>query len=392
MRRIKNEDKQAEAVIFGLSGDIVEERYEGSAPQPYTTRLDVTTGDTSCNCPGWTRGKKPGQPRHCKHCDWIRATHKTKEPNGMVTTPKPAISAPAASNTAPNLRTLERRHYPMLAVALTQGEFEDYCNDGWAQELKRDGKRVVIRVTAGGVMAWSRPKEGKEALPEPLAAHLIAELSKLPDCVVDGELELPGGKSYDVTRLENRPRLHVVLFDVLECLAQSCCDLPLQERRKVLKRILAHNPNGVVYAAEQTEVSLDKVKDIWAAGGEGVILKRINSIYRPNVRSNDWVKIKHAEPATLKIIGFSEGESGPFSRVLLQDVDGLETRCKTKNNWWLTEFTKNSTQYIGGWLVIRHYGRTPDNKYRGPILFDHMASEGEIPRVAKKAKRAKSTR
>jgi bifunctional non-homologous end joining protein LigD len=268
---------------------------------------------------------------------------------------------------------------PMLASAMTGEKSLDDFGDDWVMEEKYDGVRVVVSVEDGGkVKAWSRPKEGKVGLTRTLPSHIVHALGILPPGTYDGEL-IAGTdqKSYDVSRLDKEHTLRLVLFDILRCIGRPTLGLTYRERHELLDKIFDRVTSDHLWLARSAPISDEALQAIWQRGGEGVILKRLASTYRAGWRSPDWVKIKKVSAATCVITGYEEGLNGPYSKVALRSDEGVECTAKTKNNKLLADMKRNPKKFIGKRLVIQHYGKTPAGKYRGPIIWDHLAGEGE---------------
>lgn len=355
-------------------------------------------GKIVCTCQGW-KTRRAEKPRICTHIK----DHVAKEQMfrlegrgeftyvvGIVSDDGAAsdpilLSAPSKvqKSKSNDLADAEARGYvsPMLALPMPEDRtFEDYHD--WVMELKYDGERTVLAVTEGGeYIAWSRPgKDKKVGLEKRLKAHIERDVAQLPVGVYDCELvrkELTG-KSYNVRDGKYANDLMLVIFDIMRLGADDVTGHPYTGRRMLLERIANKLNSKNIILAETMIADFKTVKVLWGKGLEGVILKRPESLYRKGRRTPDWVKIKKAEAAICQITGFLEGENGPYSRVSLLHPSGIQTRAKTKNGAWLREFKKNPDKWIGKWLVIAHYGRT-DTKFRGPIIWDHMAEEHEIP-------------
>ncbi|MGH7746941.1 MAG: hypothetical protein ACREQ5_19630, partial [Candidatus Dormibacteria bacterium] len=194
--------------------------------------------------------------------------------------------------------------------------------------------------------------------------------------VYDGELTVPGGHSYGVTAGMNAGTEVLVLFDRLEMDGKSIMNYELRGRRLHLEAAFnARDFKGLVLA-EQQKPSMKAVEKIWKAGGEGAMLKDPTSRYRPGYRSADWIKVKNAAAATLTIIGFRDGASGPCSVVRIRDDAGIETTVKNLNNASLRAMSRNPKAFIGKRLVISFQEKTPSGSYRHP-MFDHLAGNGE---------------
>jgi ATP-dependent DNA ligase len=371
-----------------------------SSDAVYTAKLDPRTGESSCNCPGW-RNKREGKPRQCKHTLFLEAEYR-EERGAAASTIRRHTRAEAAAGraqAAPQVVKVPKPHVlgdyspvptpkmqpttappvaapkPMLASAMvdavTGAAFDARYGSGeWVMEEKLDGHRLTVTVKDGQVHAFSRATNAR-ALPP----HIIEQMRSLPPGVYDGELVAPSGKAWDVTVIGTH--LVFVIFDLLEC-GGSLCGLPYAHRRSLLLSLLRALPEGqmAVSTVESLPPSWAGVQAIWARGGEGVILKRVASTYRPDHRSADWVKVKAVHAATLTITAFQPGKSGPYSALELRDAGGASTTVKTLDNALLRAIAADPGAYLGRRVVVSYQEKTPSGSYRHP-MFDHFAGEGE---------------
>lgn len=256
----------------------------------------------------------------------------------------------------------------------------------WVAEEKYDGHRLLVRVGDAssrtlfddvGVRAWSR--DGKDRL---LPPRVRQNLLNLPRGLYDGELLVPGERSYGVTVLENVDLLSYVVFDVLEILERSLVapefggvGATRDERRAMLEQLgLPEDDkswrapvllawNWPITCAEDVE---RLTAEVWSRDGEGLILKRRSSLYRPGKRSKDWMKIKKLQSAVGTVIGFCAGTMGQHSVVVLRDDDGCETSVKWKNLDELAAIEADPKSHVGRRLRFEYQERTPDGGYRHP--------------------------
>ena len=270
----------------------------------------------------------------------------------------------------------------MLASAMTDpvtgAAFNARFADGWCLEEKLDGHRCVVIVGQRGTQidAFSRPRNGL-AHRRDLPPHILAQLRRFPEGVYDGELVAASGKAWDV--VSGGAQLVLVLFDVLNAKGRDVTGAwTYLERRDALLFVLGKLPTSQTAISTVASVppSWARVQAIWARGGEGVILKRAASVYRPGMRSTDWIKVKQAHAATLTITGYEAGKSGPFSKLALVDGDGHATTVKTLGNALLRAITVNPAAFLGRRVVITYQEKTPAGAYRHGI-FDHFAGQGE---------------
>lgn len=262
---------------------------------------------------------------------------------------------------------------------------------GCVAEEKYDGERLIVAVLQGqrDYRAWSR-----NGLPRLLPEHVVEELLKLPWGLYDGELRVPGKKSYAVKQRPLELQRGYVIFDVLELLGVSTRDETYERRRAYLTYMVEEGALAVegavmlstawpVMTVEMVETLLNAV---WQAGGEGLILKRTKSRYSVGKRpKGDWVKLKKKAEACLTVIGFAPGQgliqdNGPYARVLLRDDEGYETSVKTKNHKELAAFDalgpSGISTMLGRRLWIAFQERTKDHGYREP-RWTRWAEEGE---------------
>lgn len=328
-----------------------------SAGVVYTTL--VHDGNViTCNCPGYTRRSV----RECKHTKQVAAqlgiTPSKVEQGQLFEAPEGFIK-------------------PMLASAMPDTmSIEDYANDEWLMEEKFDGHRLIVRVTDGEVIAWSRQGNVRR-----LSSALMSALRHFPAGTYDGELCIPGGTSTDVVALDKIDNACLYIFDVLTHEREVDVGLESYEvRRNILEAtVSAYVPaqyNDVIGLGALYDVNQHYIDAIWNAGGEGVILKRKGSLYAPGKRSKDWVKVKRLSQATLRLIGFEEGLLGPHSKLVLEDEAGQVITVKALNDAWRAAFDADPMRYLGCNVVISYQERTRDGKYRHPMA-DHFPN-GEL--------------
>lgn len=345
----------------------------------------------SCNCPGWTKRVAPDGSRSCKHLLMVRQQQLLATPTAPRTPVVPAKRV-ALIDESGERRVIGPRAprdgyvQPMLACPCPDGESIDTYegNPDWWLEEKYDGHRVIVAVVPQGggspVYAWSRPRSGSVGLPRQLPMHIHNVMAAFPPGTYDGELIVPGGKSWNVVEAVHTASLRLVLFDVLRLDNADLTRQPAKIRRRHLEAladVLTKKRVAAVVVAPAYRVSRVQVEKIWKAGGEGAILKRRDAVYRPGMRSADWIKVKRCETLICTITGFRAGKSGPYSTVELRLPDGGTTTVKTKDAHWIREFTLHHKRYVGRHLRIEHQG-LHDGVPRHP-MFDHVLAEGTHP-------------
>ncbi|MCI0679573.1 MAG: non-homologous end-joining DNA ligase [Actinobacteria bacterium] len=206
---------------------------------------------------------------------------------------------------------------PMLATPWPK-PFDD---EDWWFEIKWDGYRAIVSSEMGRVRARSR--RGLDLLGRfPELAGL-----EVPDGVVlDGEVvafDEAGRPSFSA--LQTGVPVNLVVFDVLFHGAEVT-QLSYVERRALLDRLGLAAPMIVPEPTPTHGVGLYEAAR--AQGLEGVVGKRMGSVYLPGRRSPDWRKISVRRRIRAVIGGYLPGEgsrAATFGSVLvgLNGVDGL---------------------------------------------------------------------
>lgn len=282
---------------------------------------------------------------------------------------------------------IPRRIMPMLAASAAP-----FDNPAYLFETKWDGVRGMVAKADGCLRIWGR--DGQDYTPR---YPELSVLLDLPDgTVLDGELVLLRNGRPDFHALMTRHRripsgvpyfvepVHYVVFDLLYLAGEPLLAWPLVERRERLREVL---PESDLVSAAEGIIGKGKkylAKQL-AAGHEGLVAKRLTSIYTPNRRSDAWQKIKERIDLPCAVIGYKlvrqelrallmatlvEGaltyvgavELG-IEGVRLTDLDRLARRrpavpCNTKARWLEPRLL----------CVVRFAGWRPNGVWRDPVL------------------------
>jgi len=197
----------------------------------------------------------------------------------------------------------------------TTGELP--AGPGWGYEFKWDGVRAITAVANGSIRVFARSgAEITAAYPE-----LAALGGQVDDVLLDGEIVLlaeDGIPSFTALaeRMHVRDRAKAarlaasmpvtyMIFDVLRLRGADLTGRPYQERRAVLDELGLGGPRWAV------PPMFADGRATWEAAGEhgleGVLAKRLTSVYRPGIRSPDWVKVKLEVTADFVVGGWRPG-------------------------------------------------------------------------------------
>ena len=184
--------------------------------------------------------------------------------------------------------------------------------EGWIHELKLDGYRMQAHVAGGQTRLLTR--SGLDWTDRfPGAAH---GLSRLPDCVVDGELcALDAEHRPDFAALQaaiERGTTGALIFFAFDLLRQGAKDLrplALQDRKKALAKLLTPAPDGVRYLDHFDVPGEAVLRSACQLGLEGVVSKRADAPYASG-RGATWVKAKCRGRDEFVVGGWSHGAGG----------------------------------------------------------------------------------
>ncbi len=211
---------------------------------------------------------------------------------------------------------------PMLAT-LSEKAFND---KEWVFEIKWDGYRSIAENEKGKVKLYSR--NGIDF--EERFAVIIPELKKIKqDCILDGEIVwLQEDGQPDFQQLQNydpaiKGQLVFMLFDLLQLKGKDTTGLTLLQRKELLNELIPKN-KILRYCEHITDRGQTFYKEVQQLGLEGIIAKKVDSIYELGKRSKNWLKIKHTHTDDVIVIGYTEPKGGRsyFGSLILGRKDG----------------------------------------------------------------------
>jgi bifunctional non-homologous end joining protein LigD len=204
----------------------------------------------------------------------------------------------------------------MLATAVTRLP----PDEGWSFEFKWDGVRALVDISERGLTIHSRVgNDVTSAYPE-----LVGLGEDAGDALVDGEIvafrdgrpsfELLQSRMHvrsaqDARRLARVTPVTFVAFDLLRGYGVDLTGRPYAERRATLERWIAERPEWTLSPAfddgSATEAAARE------HGLEGVVAKRLTSVYRPGTRSADWAKLRFVRSGEFLVIGWEAPTARP---------------------------------------------------------------------------------
>jgi len=196
-----------------------------------------------------------------------------------------------------------------MAATLTDRAFRD---EDWLFEVKWDGYRIEAVVRDGQTRTFTRHgKDGETYFPRLLTPATWLDAT---EAIVDGEvvaLDEDGRPSFpllqELTGTQSSQLVYQA-FDLLYLDGRSLLNVPLEDRKQLLKMVLRGGDRRVRFADHVIGEGPAFMKAAEQQDLEGIIAKHRTSIYLPGVRSKTWLKIKNRPEQELVVGGFTPGE------------------------------------------------------------------------------------
>lgn len=211
---------------------------------------------------------------------------------------------------------------PMKATAVTKLP----KGDEWIYEIKWDGYRALGLKHDQNVRLLSL-KEKDLTSDFPVVAEAVRSIDA-GTTLLDGEIVAVDSKGCpSFQALQNRASLgrgwEIVYyaFDLLNFDGDDWTTKPLHQRKEKLHEIVG--ASDVRYNANLSGSAEEIIRTIKAAGLEGVIAKKRDSLYRAGTRVTTWLKFK-INKAQEFVIGGYKPEAGSFQSILVGYYKGKE--------------------------------------------------------------------
>jgi bifunctional non-homologous end joining protein LigD len=268
--------------------------------------------------PGWDPEAHPASVKTGRTNEEVAAD---APPRVDVRAPAPLPSLdPAGSRPAAQPGFVE----PMLATPA----IAPFDGDDWLFEPKWDGYRIQAIVTGGRVALRTRNRRDAGRLfPELLGAPTWLAA---PEAIIDGEVvaldaegrpdfgllqaRLGGGFSASDLPASGPAReagraapLAFMAFDLPWCAGRSYLDVPLEDRKAILRLVLREHPR-VRFGGHVARDGVAFYAAVAAQGLEGAMAKHRRSRYEAGRRSAAWLKLKVRPTQELVVAAYVPGQ------------------------------------------------------------------------------------
>ena len=268
---------------------------------------------------------------------------------------------------------------------------ELWGNPDWTCEEKLDGSRYILAFSkAGKPTLTSRQVSVKNNKlvdkTDNVKGIIIPDLClQQAGTVIDGEMIADEGfgatvsvmgaskdKAHD--RLNNGVvHMNYVLYDILKFKGKNVMSKPFSERRKLLEQVIREVNFPKWKLVRTLPNDPQSFFDIVKAGGEGVMMKKLDSTYILGARSHQWIKVKKVKTYDGFIIGMNEGEgkyAGTLGALVIGQhfPDGAVKEVATISGMtdeMRTEFWNNKLSYQGTCVEFLAQEQT-EERYRHP--------------------------
>jgi bifunctional non-homologous end joining protein LigD len=218
---------------------------------------------------------------------------------------------------------------PQLAT-LTHDRFS---SPDWIFERKFDGERCLAFRKGCEVRLLTRNRKPADTAYPEIAEALATQ--EADDFVVDGEVVAFEGNVTSFARLQRRIQLKdpqlargsgiavfYYVFDLLHAGGRAAAEIPLLERKRMLRDLLTFDDPLRFTVHKKTEGEA-YWRSACEKGWEGVIAKRADAAYRSG-RSRDWLKFKCENAQEFVIGGYTDpkGSRAGFGALLLGYYNG----------------------------------------------------------------------
>src|SRR5258708_19313333 len=166
----------------------------------------------------------------------------------------------------------------------------------WIYEIKIDGFRALaLRGSSEARLLARNEKDLGGKFTELMDSIAALEVR---DAIIDGEivaLDNRGDSSFQLLqgfeRGEQRPPIFYYAFDLLRLNGKDLTNLPVEERKAKLEKLLQEPPGVIRYSASIENAGEDLLEHARELGVEGLIGKRVGSRYKPGKRTGASLKL-----------------------------------------------------------------------------------------------------
>jgi bifunctional non-homologous end joining protein LigD len=207
---------------------------------------------------------------------------------------------------------------------LAKVKAEPFDDKNWIFETKYDGYRAMALCDGKGeVELYSRNLLSFNEAYAPIAKAL----SKMDHpCLLDGEVVVEDGYGRSHFQLlqnyqrHGKGNLKYYVFDLLSLDENDLTEISLLQRKELLRLLLKHaGLKNIFFSEHVAEKGIAFFKQAAKHKLEGIMAKKADSLYYPDTRTNEWLKVRIVNHMEAVIAGFTApaGSREYFGSLLL---------------------------------------------------------------------------
>ena len=270
---------------------------------------------------------------------------------------------------------------PMLVARMTLDNIiKTFQGVNALVETKYDGERIQCHLHENEVQFFTRKGVDYTAIYGPKFSHLIKTSINAKSAILDGEIVVydkvnqkfaPFGDNKTIAKevIETDKCLVYQIFDIIYLTSPngqiySLNNVILSDRKKILSKIVTPVPNKIEIVLGIEVNTIDEIMNQFnlalQRAEEGIVIKRADSIYKPDKRCPDWVKMKCdyidtiVDTLDLIIIGgyYGEGKrtiNNTFSQTIPNSINNIPNSINNISNNIMSDFYSDSvTTFLMG--------------------------------------------
>ena len=175
------------------------------------------------------------------------------------------------------------------------------AGSGWIHEIKHDGFRILARRDGAGVRLITR--NGNDFTSRFPFIEMALKSLPVRSCLIDGEAivcDENGLAVFDLIRgYGSKASAVLCAFDLVELDGKDLRREPIENRKVLLADLLRESHLSIVPNEFYEDDGAIVFREACKLGREGIVSKRLGSIYRRG-RSPLWVKVKNPKAPAVK--------------------------------------------------------------------------------------------
>ena len=288
---------------------------------------------------------------------------------------------------------------PMLVARMTLDNImKTFQGINSIVETKYDGERIQCHLHEGEVKFFTRKGVDYTAIYGPKFTHLIKTSVNAKSAIIDGEIVVydkvnqkyaPFGDNKTIAKelIETDKCLVYQIFDIIYLTSPNgkiytLNNVILSDRKKILSKIITPVPNKIEIVLGIEVNSIDEIMTQFnmalQRAEEGIVIKKKDSIYKPDKRCSDWVKMKCdyidtiVDTLDLIIIGgyYGEGKrtNNSFPQSIPTSINNIQNQLDNLSSNIVNNFYSDSvTTFLMGIAKTIDY-KKPSNSILLPIV------------------------